>query len=233
MRTVAVIPAFNEEGKIGSVLRKIPSGEVEAVVVVDDCSSDGTGREAANLGAVVLRHSKNRGVGAAIRSGIDYARRNGFDVVVILSGDDQHDPAELPTVLGPLREDRCDFVQGSRRLGGLRAPAIGLFRRVTTALYARMFRWVSGFPSTDATNGFRAFRLRLFEDPRINLWQDWLDTYELEPYLLYQAVRTGQRVVEAPVTVIYHDAGTTKMRPVRDWWRIFRPLLFLKLGLRR
>ena len=74
--------------------------------------------------------------------------------------------------------------------------------------------------------------MRVPDDPRIRLAQDWLDRYELEPYLLYQAVRAGYRVEEAPVTVRYHSRGTTKMRLFRDGWRILRPLVHLRLGLK-
>ena len=91
----------------------------------------------------------------------------------------------------------------------------------------------SGYPSTDGTNGFRAFRLDLLDDPRIRLDQAWLDRYELEPYLLFQAVRCGYRVREVPVTVRYHARGTTKMRGLSDGWRILRPLILLRLGLER
>lgn len=78
----------------------------------------------------------------------------------------------------------------------------------------------------------RAFRLDLLDDPRIRLGQDWLDRYELEPYLLFQVVRCRYRVREVPVTVRYHARGTTKMRLFQDGWRILRPLVFLRLGLR-
>lgn len=233
LRVAVVIPAYNETGKIGRVLAKIPPGVAERVIVVDDASRDDTAAEAARGGAHVVRHARNRGVGAAIRTGIDTARMLKLDVVAVLSGDDQHVPAELPTVLAPLVANAADLVQGSRRLAGGASVDMNLFRRLTTRLYPLLFRWATGYPSTDATNGFRAFRLSLFDDGRIDLWQDWLDTYELEPYLLYKAVVTGRRVVEAPVTVVYHGRGTTKMRAVRDWWRILRPLVLLRLGLRR
>lgn len=233
LKVVVIVPAYNEAGKIGNVVRKIPVHAVREVVVVDDCSSDATAAEARTWGATVLRHLTNQGVGAAIRTGIDYARQQGYDVVAILAGDDQHDPRELPRVLELLRQSGCDLVQGSRRLGGLHAVDMPWFRRITTAAYNLAFRWTTGFRCTDATNGFRAFRLKLLEDQHINLWQDWLNRYELEPYLLYQAVRLGKRVVETPVTVVYHQSGTTKMRPFADWWRIARPLVFLWLGLRK
>jgi dolichol-phosphate mannosyltransferase len=233
LRVAVVIPAYNEAGKIGRVLAKIPAGVAEAVIVVDDASRDDTAQEAARGGAHVVRHARNRGVGAAIRTGIDTARTLALDVVAVLSGDDQHVPAELPGVLAPLIADQADLVQGSRRLAGGASVDMNLFRRLTTRLYPLLFRLATGYPSTDATNGFRAFRLSLFDDGRIDLWQGWLDTYELEPYLLYKAVVTGRRVVEVPVTVVYHGRGTTKMRAVRDWWRILRPLVLLRLGLRR
>jgi dolichol-phosphate mannosyltransferase len=233
MRIAAVIPAYNEEGKIGRVLRKIPPGIVDAIIVVDDCSRDRTSEEARAGGAVVLRHEVNQGVGAGIRTGIDYARQNGFDIVTILSGDDQHDPTELPVVLAPLLSGQCDFVQGSRRLGGGKMVKIRWFRRITTAIYPVLFHLCTGFRSTDATNGFRAFKLSIFEDQRINLWQPWLNRYELEPYLLYQAVMTGKCVKEVPITIIYHQEGTTKMRGLKDWWRILRPLVLMTLGWKR
>jgi dolichol-phosphate mannosyltransferase len=232
LRTLIVIPAYNEEGKIGKVIGKIPSQLAETVLVVDDCSRDGTSEEARNAGALVIRHEKNMGVGAGIRSGIDFALENRYSVVAILSGDDQHDPSDLYGVLRMIQQEGYDFVQGSRRLGGLDAPNIRWFRRLFTWVYAVTFRLLTGFPCTDATNGGRAFRTSIFNNKKINLWQDWLNTYELEPYLFFQVVRQGYRVTEAPMKVIYHDQGTTKMKPFRDWWRILRPMIFLTLRIR-
>jgi len=233
-RVAAVVPAYNESGKIGAVVRKVPRRYAACVVVVDDCSSDDTAEEARAAGAErVIRHAVNRGVGAAIRTGLMAAKQEGFEVAVILSGDDQHEPDELPRVLTPLFEGRADLVQGSRWLPGGATPGIPADRRWLTRLYPLLFRLASGYPSTDGTNGFRAFRLAMLDDPRIRLDQPWLDRYELEPYLLYQAVRCRYRVHEVPVTVRYHPRGTTKMRFWRDSWRLLRPLVFLRLGLRR
>jgi dolichol-phosphate mannosyltransferase len=232
-RVLIVIPAYNEQGKIGRVVTGIPKHLREGIAVVNDCSTDSTAEEAESAGAIPISHSANRGVGAAIRTGIDYAIKNGYDVVTIMSGDDQHDPDDLPGLLAPILDGKYDFVQGSRRLTGLRAPNINAFRRIMTWCYTALFRILTGFPCTDATNGGRAFRTRIFRNRRINLWQDWLNTYELEPYLLYKAIRCGVRITEAPMKVIYHTQGTTKMRPFRDWWRLFRPLVFLSLGLRK
>ena len=233
-RSVAVvIPAWNEAGKIGDVVRKVPGRWAATRIVVDDCSSDGTSEEAREAGAeVVLRHERNRGVGAGIRSGLFEAKRLGLTHAAVLSGDDQHEPDELPRILVPLFAGEADFVQGSRWLPGGATPGIPPDRRWLTQLYPWLFRLASGFPITDGTNGMRAFRLSLLDDPRIQLAQDWLDRYELEPYLLFQAIRAGYRVHEAPVTVRYHGRGTTKVRLFQDGWRMVRPLVFLRLGMR-
>lgn len=232
-RVAVVVPAWNEAGKIGDVVRKVPRRWAACVIVVDDCSSDRTAEEAREAGADrVVRHERNRGVGAAIRTGLLEAKRLGYELGAVLSGDDQHVPAELPRILAPLFAGEADFVQGSRWLPGGATPGIPPGRRWLTRLYPVLFRLASGFPITDGTNGMRAFRLAMLDDPRIRLEQDWLDRYELEPYLLYRAVRGGWRVCEAPVTVCYHSRGTTKMRLLGDGWRILRPLVFLRLGIR-
>jgi len=232
-RVAAVVPAYNEAGKIGAVVRKISRRHAACVVVVDDASSDGTAAEARAAGAErVLSHARNRGVGAAIRTGLLAAKGEGFAIAVVLSGDDQHEPDELPRLLEPLFAGAADLVQGSRWLPGGAVPGIPAQRRWLTRVYPWLFRIASGYPSTDGTNGLRAFRTNLLDDPRIRLDQPWLDRYELEPYLLFQAIRAGYRVQEAPVTVRYHARGTTKMRLFRDGWRILRPLVYLRLGLR-
>ncbi len=232
-RVAVVVPAWNEHGKIGAVARKVPRDVAGCVIVVDDHSSDDTADEARDAGAeVVIRHERNRGVGAAIRTGLLEARRRGFEFAAILSGDDQHEPDELPRILRPLFEGRADLVQGSRWLPGGATPGIPAERRWLTRLYPLLFRIASGRPISDGTNGMRAFRLSLLDDPRIRVEQDWLDRYELEPYLLFQVVRLGYRVEEAPVTVRYHARGTTKMRLFSDGWRILKPLVHLRLGLK-
>lgn len=235
-RSLCILPAYNESGKIGRVVEKVTAtGLIDQILVVDDCSTDKTAEEARSGGAQVITHERNQGVGAAIRTGIQYGRENGFDIAVIMSGDDQHEPKELPLVLDTLFADRHNFVQGSRRLKGGQAVNAPLFREITTRLFSAIFTVLTGRRITDGTNGFRAFYLSIFDDHRINIDQDWLNTYELEPYLLYKAVRTGDiKVIEVPITVYYHGAPKTytKMKPVRDWWRLARPIFYLRFGLR-
>lgn len=233
LRVIAVAPAKDERGKIGVTVAAFPPGAVDEVLVVDDGSSDGTGDEAAAAGATVLRHERSRGVGAALRTGFDYAVDKGYDVVVVIAGDAQDDPAEVGGLIEPIREGRADYVQGSRWRAGGRTVRIPMTRRVLTQVYSLLFSILTRTRITDATNGYRAFRTRILQDPRVRLHQDWLDTYELEPYLLWKSVH-HYRVTEAPVTKRYlRDEGFTKMRPLLDWWRILRPLVLLALRIKR
>jgi dolichol-phosphate mannosyltransferase len=233
-RVMVILPALNEAGKVGKVLDKMPRDVVDQVVVVDDGSTDGTAAEAEARGAFVIRHPVNRGVGAAIRTGIEHALAHGFDITVVMASDDQDVPAEVTRLLDPIIAEGMDYVHGSRYLKGGAQVRHPLYRTITTRLYSLLFRLLTGAPITDGTNGFRAFRTAICD--RFNLWQDWLDRYELEPYLYYQVVKQGYKWKEVPVTKVYpqdRKIGYTKMKPFRDWWRISRPLFFLALGLKK
>ncbi len=230
-----VIPALNEAGKIGRVLDKFPrDGRFEAIVV-DDGSTDGTGDEArAHGAAVVIRHEVRGGVGAAIRDGWLLAAKRGRPYVALLSGDDQHIPSELVGAFDALQAAKADYVQGSRWCDGGHVVGGTGGRRLGTRIYSVAFSVLSGRRITDATNGFRIFRTSILSDPKINIEQPWLASYDLEPYVLYKAIRGGYKVIEHPSTVVYHATeGFTHMRGLRDWWRLFRPALLLRTGVKR
>jgi len=236
-KILIVLPAYNETGKVGRVVEKIKATGFDAtIMVVDDCSSDGTSDEAEKAGAIVLRHEKNRGVGAAIRTGILYGIENGYDICTVLSSDDQHEPNELSRVVTPVVNDDYDFIQGSRRMKGGRVVNDQPFRKITTQLYSLLLSFLVGWRITDATNGFRAFRLSIFEYPDININQEWLDRYELEPYILFKAIKNKKiRFAEVPITIYYHQETKqySKMRPFIDWWKLARPLVYLGLRIKK
>ncbi len=238
-KIIVLLPAYNEEGKIGQVVTRIKKSRILnfpiSIQVISDGSTDRTADEARRAGAMVLEKKRNRGVGAALRTGFDYARKQGFEIAIVMAGDNQDNPDEIPAVLDPIIHDDYDFIQGSRRLHRRQTVNIPLFRRITTRIYSLIFSLLTGRRITDGTNGFRALKLTMLDDPRINLNQDWLDTYELEPYLYYQAMALGYRVKEVQVTKTYHKAviGYSKMIPFVDWWRIIKPILLLSLGIRK
>jgi len=231
-KVIAIIPAYNEEGKVGNVVKKtIPY--VDRILVIDDGSSDNTYNEVKNSGAVVIKHMENMGVGAAIRSGVKYALKNNFDICVPLSGDDQDNPKEIQKLAGYISKG-YDFVQGSRYVPGAKIVDMPLFRKITTRLFSIFFSLMVWHNISDASNGFKAFKTSIINDKRINLGQDWLSRYELEPYLLYKAIKLNYKFIEAPVTKKYSKIkGYTKMKPIIDWWRITKPLVYLRIGIKK
>lgn len=235
-RVLCVAPAWNEGERIARVVKAVPRDLVETTVVVDDGSTDDTAAYAESGGATVIRSGANRGVGAAIRSGIDYAIEHGYDIVVIVSGGGKTPPEQIPRLLDPIINGEVELAQGSRYLEGGEYLRMPLRRKVGTRGYSVLFSLFCGSRVTDASSGFRAIKLSLFEDKRINLWQDWLDRYELEPYLLFKALRLRHNVKEVPVTIEYPKTdgiAYTKMRAITDWWKIFRPIVFLALGIKK
>lgn len=237
-KIIAIIPALNEEGKIGLVVSRIKRESpvtIDEILVVDDGSRDNTRREAQDNGALVLSHDGKKGVGSAIRTGIDYALSKKYDLAIVLGGDNQDDPGEINRLISPIVFDNFDFVQGSRYMAGGRIVNIPVFRRITTKIYAVIFRLFSGFSISDGTNGFRAFKLSVFNNKCVNIWQSWLNHYELEPYLFYKVIQCNFRVTEVPVTKSYPkgNIGYTKMIPILGWWSILRPMILLKLGIKK
>jgi dolichol-phosphate mannosyltransferase len=235
-RLVLIAPVWNEEKKIGSVIERVPAGIVDEVLIVDDGSNDSSARVATGLGASVISLQRTIGVGAAIRTGYRYAIDNGYDIAVVIAGNNKDAPDEIPKLLDPIVEERADLVQGSRWLSGdVSFGPMPLYRKIATRLHPMLFSLVAHRRVTDSTNGFRAVRTDILRDQRIKLDQDWLDRYELEPYLYLQAIRLGYRVMEVPVTKVYpaKALGQTKMTPMTDWWRMLSPIVYVGLGIKR
>jgi dolichol-phosphate mannosyltransferase len=203
--------------------------------VIDDGSTDGSVAVAQAGGARVISFGEVRGVGAAIREGYSFGLSQGHDVAVTIAGNNKDSPEEIDRLLDPI-VDGADLVQGSRYLAG-RADhgPMPVYRRFATKLHPWLFSRLAGRRFTDTTNGFRAIRLSLLSRSGIDLDQRWLDRYELEPYLLLTAVRSGARIEEVPVSKIYppKELGQTKMKPVVGWWSILSPLVYVPLRLRR
>lgn len=235
-RILLVAPAYDEEAKIASVVRRTPRDVVDRVLVVDDGSTDRTADVAREAGAEVLSLGAVRGVGFAIREGFSVARRDGFDIVVVIAGNNKDSPEEIPRLLEPICEHQYDFVMGSRFLpGGAYGGDMPLYRKFATRIHPFLVRLFTGRAITESTNGFRAMAVSILDDSRINLTQSWLDHYELEVYLLMKLLMLNYRCTEVPASKIYplRSIGNTKMRPIVDWWRMLRPVLLVGLRIRR
>lgn len=235
MKVVAIPPARDEEGVIGRVVASaLP--HVDAVIVPDDNSADDTAKVAEAAGALVVPNAREPGIAGGLKTAYAKALELGADVIVVMAGNGKDDGGEIPRLLEPIRGGRADFVQGSRYLPGGRYNHMPVHRVVGTRLYPVLVRLATGFPSTDATNGFRAFRADLLYDPRVDLEQEWIEGTAIEYYLLLRAIKLGYRCMEVPVSKLYppfREQPYTKVRPGRDWWLILKPLVYLGLGIRR
>lgn len=235
-RIILIAPAYNEETKIGEVVQRVPRDIVDSMLVVDDGSTDHTAEVARDAGARVESLGAVLGVGAAIRRGYEIARAEEFDIAVVIAGNNKDAPEELARLLDPICDEDCDLVMGSRYLPGAVAGGdMPLYRRFATRLHPSLVGLFCRKRITESTNGFRAMKVSVLDDPRIDLDQRWLDHYELEVYLLMKVLKLGYRTHEVPVSKIYppRSLGQTKMRPVLDWWKMLRPVFYLGLGLRR
>lgn len=214
MKICAVVPAYEEAGRIGPVVEGLRR-HVAQVVVIDDGSRDGSAAEAAAAGATVLRHDRNRGKGAALRTGVEFALQDGFDAVLTCDGDGQHDPTDVPRFLERARTSDADIVLGARTLDVATAP---LTRRFTNRASSRLISLIAGRPVRDSQCGFRLLRTRMLR--RVPLRGD---RYDAESALLLAALRRGHSFAEVPVRTIY--GAPSKFRPVADTWRILRVLM--------
>jgi dolichol-phosphate mannosyltransferase len=233
---VAIAPVLDEEIKIGHVIRRTPRDVVDELVVVDDGCSDRSPAVARELGATVLPMGRTVGVGAALRVGYAYAVEHGYDVAVVMAGNNKDSPEEIPLLLDPIADGTADFVQGSRWLKrGANFGEMPLYRRIATRVHPLLFSLAARRRVTESTNGFRAVRRAVLTDPGLHLDQPWLDEYELEPYLYLRAIQLGYRTAEVPVTKVYppRHVGQTKMKPITGWWSILRPILYVGLGVKR
>lgn len=233
-KILLIAPAFNEESKIGEVVRRAPRDIVDTILVIDDGSTDGTAAAARQHGSEVISLGRVYGVGYAIRRGFEEARRRKFDIAVVIAGNNKDAPEEITRLLDPICDENYDFVIGSRFLdGGSYGGDMPFYRKLATRLHPLLVSVFCGKRVTESSNGYRALKVALLADPRIKLGQAWLDGYELEVYLLMKLIKLGYRTTEAPVSKIYppRAVGNTKMRPLLDWWNMLFPIFIVGLGV--
>lgn len=220
LRVLIVVPAFNEEDAIGSVVAEIRDALPTAVaVVIDDGSRDRTAAVARAAGARVVRMPFNVGIGTAVQTGFKIAADEGYDVAVQVDGDGQHPAHEVRALLETLLETDANYVIGSRftPTGTYRPP---LARRGGIALFARLVSFLTRQTVTDTTSGLRAAdrrTLRLFADHYPH------DYPEVEALIL--ANRGGLRIAEVPVAMRYRDSGRSSITPIRSLYYMVKVTL--------
>ncbi|ABS26024.1 glycosyltransferase family 2 protein [Anaeromyxobacter sp. Fw109-5] len=220
-RILVVMPAFNEARQIRRVVEAVRGQVAGDVLVVDDGSRDETAGEARRGGAVVATHPVNLGYGAALQTGYRYALRHGYDAVLQLDADGQHDPASIPPLLRAL--ERADVVVGSRFLDGdsYRPP---LLRRLGMWLFGSVASALSGQRITDPTSGFQAISreaLHFYSHERYPV--DYPDAD-----VLAMVARSGLRLTEVPVRMLPSPPGKSMHGGfIKPFYYVFRMSLAL------
>ena len=210
MRLLVVVPAWNEEPSVGAVVDEVRAAGFD-VLVVDDGSTDGTGRAAELRGATVLRLPINLGVGAALRCGFRYAVAQGYDAVVQCDADGQHVPSAIHDLVQAQNESGAHLVIGSRFHSDSGGFEVGFIRRSVMKLLARSASRATTSQINDATSGFR-----LFSEPLLSAFARQFpahylgDTYEA----VATAGRAGFRVIEIPVEMRARQHGESSASPL-------------------
>jgi dolichol-phosphate mannosyltransferase len=199
--TVAIIPAYNEEKRIGQVIRGA-APFVDRVIIVDDGSTDATSRISKDAGAFLVTHHENSGPGAATMTGIEAARSIGASIVITLDADGQHSPADIPALLQPVSRDEADIVFANR-FG--RRNNIPFIRRVFNGLGNLVTFFATGMWVEDSQCGFKVFGPRALAQIDLRM-----SGFEFCTEIVRETVQHRWRIREIPVKVVYSEYTLAK-----------------------
>ncbi|RXE56526.1 hypothetical protein ABH15_06395 [Methanoculleus taiwanensis] len=224
-KVLAGIPCYNEEVSIGSVVLKAHR-YVDEVLVIDDGSKDDTARVAKKAGATVIRHEKNQGKAAGVKTAIRYAREHPFDLLVLLDGDGQHKPEEIPALAKPILYGEADLVIGSRFLDGNNG-SVPIYRRFGQTILTLLTNAASVQKTTDSQSGFRALNRTAMESLTVES-----DGYSIESDMISHLAEKGIRILETPITAIYDVPHKHKKNPFSHGYDIVAAI-FGEIGYKR
>jgi len=219
-KTLAIVPAYNEEGSVGGVVKEIRRAYPLAnILVINDGSTDLTSEKARQSGGVVLDLPFNLGIGGAMQAGYLYAYEKGYEIAIQVDGDGQHDPGEIPKLIGALMEKKTDMVIGSRFMGKTTYQG-SIMRKMGIFVLSRVISTLMGQLITDPTSGFRAsnrkaIRLFAFKYP-----QDYP-----EPEVMVLFKKSGLTVCEVPVEMKPRYSGESSITKIRSVYYMVKVLL--------
>lgn len=203
MKKLVLIPAFNEAKAVGKVIRSVKKSLKGAdVLVVDDGSFDSTETVAQEAGAYVVRHIINRGLGGSIGTGLQFARERGYQAVVTMDADGQHNPADLKKVLNPIIQGAADLVIGTRMVNKFQVP---LDRRIIIGVSNMLTFVIFGSFTSDSLSGFRAFSKKALEKIELKTQR-----MEVSNEIFSQIAKHGLRYAEVPIKVKYTSYSRSK-----------------------
>jgi glycosyltransferase involved in cell wall biosynthesis len=216
MKICILIPGYNESRTISQIVsnaRKV----IDDVVVVDDGSKDNTAQLAQDAGATVLKHEVNKGKGAALKTGFDYVIKNGYEAVITMDSDGQHDPNDIYTFLNATNKFKSGIIIGSRMNDISTMPAV---RKCTNKLTSYVNSTFAHQRIEDSQSGFRLITTDVLKTVKLET-----DRFETESEILIKASKAGFRIISVPIKTIYGEEKS-KIRPIKD------TLTFIRLFFR-
>lgn len=223
MKTYIVVPAYNEEGMIGQVITKLRKGNYKNIVVVDDGSSDNTFEVAKSHKVHALKHVINRGQGAALKTGIEYALRNGADIIVTFDADGQHQVSDIEKLVEPIKNRSVDVTLGSRFLKN--DSNIPIIRRIYLKIGVLVIFLMYGLKLTDSHNGLRAFSRKAAESIEMRA-----DRMEHASEIPEQIKLKKLKYIEIPVKIKYTEYSAKHGQNFKtSAFKIFFKMLMKKL----
>jgi len=212
MKVCLLLPAYNEAQTIGCIISEART-YIESIIVIDDGSSDNTAQIAREQDVVVLQHEVNRGKGMALRTGFEYALEQGYEIIITMDSDGQHEPADIPRFLARLQENNADILIGARVLERRRMP---LHRRLNNKLISKVGSWFCGQKIVDFQSGFRLIKSKVLQSITLETVR-----YETESEFLIKAGRMGFRIDTLPIRAIYGNE-ISNVKPFREMYLFTR-----------
>lgn len=222
-RLCVLMPAFNESANVGAVVRAVLALDLPVQItalVVDDGSKDETAAVAREAGAEVISHPVNRGVGAAFRTGIEHAAREGYDYLIHMDSDGQVPPAAIPTLLAPVLSGAADVAVGSRFAGPFPAH-LALWKSLALTATARVVGALAGYSLSDLSCGFRCMNRKALETVRPTFDYDYIQE------TLIQMLAAKLRLVDVPVDILYEAEPTKRPSMSAQTFRYSSRFLFI------
>ena len=215
--TLIILPAYNEELQISKVIDALREHGFSRVVVINDGSTDNTELVATKCGAKVLNHAINQGLGAALSTGLESARKNNFDHVITVDSDGQHLIEDVIKIKNELVKGKYDVVIGSR-LADMKAKHKA--RYYLNVLSDILTSILSGFYVQDTQSGLRGFNKKAINTLKLNS-----KGYEVSSEIIIKAVKAGLKIKTVPIQAIYTDYSLKKGQQIGNALRVFRKLL--------
>lgn len=215
MKVCVLLPAYNEEKRIGELIEQIKTYGLD-VIVIDDGSSDNTAEICRQAQAIVISHQQNKGKGQALRTGFKFILDNDYDAAVIMDSDGQHLPEEINIFIVHAKNSGADIIIGNRMLDPQGMP---LLRILTNRFTSLLISFIAKIKIPDSQCGFRLIRRSVFEKLKLST-----DKYDTESEILIQAARQGCKIESVPVKSIY-DHNRSLINPISDTVRFFNLIL--------